>query len=148
MTNLAEIISKDTILLDYNTSSAEQALQAIAALAAEIGGLRAQIVYEKLSERLAQGVGVGGGVAIPHARFEGLNRTIGFFVRLRVPLQMNAADGVPVETMFILLAPEHANAEHLKSLSQVARLLRSPEKRDELNRAITKETVYNLLAAA
>lgn len=142
---LAEIITKDTILLDYNASSTEQALNAISALAAEMSGLRAQVIFEKLNERLSQGIGVGGGVAIPHARFEGLNRTIGFYVRLRVPLSLN---GESVDTMFILLAPEHANAEHLKVLSQVARLLRTPESRDHLQRADSKETVYHLLAAA
>lgn len=145
---LGEIITRDTILLDYNSSSAEQALQAIAALAAEMSGLRASTIYERLHERITQGVGVGGGVAIPHARFEGLDRTIGFYVRLRVPLTLQSGDGQPVDTFFILLAPEHANAEHLKALAQVARVLRTPESRVALDRADSKEAVYSLLAAA
>ena len=91
---------------------------------------------------------MGGGVAIPHARFEGLNRTIGFYVRLRVPLHLNAEDGNPIDTMFVLLAPEHANAEHLKALSQVARLLRNPASRAQLDSADSKESVYYLLSAA
>lgn len=148
MPSLGDIITKDTILLDYNASSAEQALQAIAALASEMSGLRAQTIYANLMERMHQGVGVGGGVAIPHARFEGLTRTIGFYVRLRIPLQLSVGDGQPIESMFIMLAPEHANAEHLKSLAQVARLLRTPASRDQLYRADTKESVYHLLAAA
>jgi PTS system nitrogen regulatory IIA component len=148
MPTLGDIITKDAILLDYNANSLDQALQAIATLASEMSGLRAQAIVEKLSERMSQGVGVGGGVAIPHARFEGLRRTIGFYVRLRVPLNLRAADGQAVNTMFVLLAPEHANAEHLKSLAQVARLLRTPESRDQLDRADTKESVYQLLAAA
>lgn len=145
---LGDIITKDTILLDYNSGSVEQALQAISTLAAEMSGLRTTVIYQKLHERLDQGVGVGGGVAIPHARFEGLDRTIGFFVRLRVPLHMHAEDGQPVESMFILLAPEHANAEHLKVLAHVARLLRNPESRERLQHADSKETVYHLLSAA
>ncbi|MFZ4124795.1 MAG: PTS sugar transporter subunit IIA [Rickettsiales bacterium] len=145
MTTLGDIITKDAILLDYNAASLEQALQAIATLASEMSGLRPQTIIEKLSERIAQGVGVGGGVAIPHARFEGLHRTIGFYVRLRVPLQLNAES---VDTMFIMLAPEHADAEHLKALAHVARLLRTPTSREQLNRADTKESVYELLAAA
>lgn len=148
MPNLADIITRDTILLDYNASSAEHALQAIATLASEMSGLRASTIIERLQERITQGVGVGGDVAIPHARFEGLSRTIGFFVRLRVPLNLQAGDGQPVETMFVMLAPEHANAEHLKSLAQVARLLRTPESREQLDRAESKESVYQLLAAA
>lgn len=142
---LAEIITKDTILLDYNASSAEQALNAISMLAAEMSGLRVQVIFEKLMERISQGIGVGGGVAIPHARFEGLNRTIGFFVRLRVPLTLN---GESIDSMFILLAPEHANAEHLKTLAQVARILRTPESHAQLLQADSKETIYHLFAAA
>lgn len=142
---LAEIITKDTILLDYNASSAEQALNAISMLAAEMSGLRVQVIFEKLMERVSQGIGVGGGVAIPHARFEGLNRTIGFYVRLRVPMTLGAES---IDSMFVLLAPEHANAEHLKVLSQVARILRTPASRDELQQANSKESVYQLLAAA
>lgn len=132
-------------MLDYNATSLDQALQAIATLAAEMSGLRPQVIIETLSQRIAQGVGVGGGVAIPHARFEGLNRTIGFYVRLRVPLQLHAQ---LVDTMFVMLASEHADAEHLKALAHIARLLRTPESREQLNRADTKESVYHLLAMA
>jgi nitrogen PTS system EIIA component len=148
MPSLGDIITKDTILLDYQSSSPELVLQAISALAAEMSGLRAATVYQRLSERFSEGVGVGAGVAIPHARFEGLKRPLGFYVTLRSPLVFGAAENPTVDTLFVLLAPEQANAAHLKVLAQVARLLRTPETREQLRAAVSKELVFDLFTAA
>ena len=69
--------------------------------------------------------GVGRGVAIPHARFAGVDHVIGLFVRLEKPVDFESIDRQPVDLVFALFAPEAAGAEHLKALARVSRTLRS-----------------------
>ncbi|MFK9781008.1 PTS sugar transporter subunit IIA, partial [Escherichia coli] len=68
--------------------------------------------------------GVGHGVAIPHGRIPGLDRLHGLFARLETPIDFDAIDNLPVDLIFVLLAPETAGADHLKALARVSRLLR------------------------
>ena len=46
--------------------------------------------------------------------------------RLEEPIDFEALDGEPVDLIFLLLAPEHAGADHLKALARISRLLREP----------------------
>ena len=55
--------------------------------------------------------GFGGGVAIPHAKIDGLARVVGGFVRLAQPVDFDAVDGLPVDLVFVLLSPADAGAD-------------------------------------
>src|SRR5690606_40576648 len=48
------------------------------------------------------------GIAIPHGRLEGLERSVGAFLRLTRPIDFDAPDGQPVDLMFGLLVPKAA----------------------------------------
>ena len=47
------------------------------------------------------------------------------FARLEQPIDFDAVDGEPVDLIFLLLAPEHAGADHLKALAKISRLFAS-----------------------
>ncbi len=55
-----------------------------------------------------------------------LGRVYGIFARLTHPIGFDAVDDQPVDLVFLLLAPEHAGADHLKALARISRLLRDP----------------------
>lgn len=69
--------------------------------------------------------GVGGGIALPHARIPGLSQVHGLFVRLEQPLDFEAVDRQPVDLVFALFAPEDAGVDHLKALALVSRTMRN-----------------------
>ena len=48
------------------------------------------------------------------------------FARLERPIDFEALDGLPVDLIFLLIAPESAGADHLKALAAIARALRRP----------------------
>jgi PTS system nitrogen regulatory IIA component len=51
------------------------------------------------------------------------------FARLDEGIDFEALDDEPVDLIFLLLAPEHAGADHLKALARISRLLaRSPRR--------------------
>ena len=109
-------------------------------------GLDAGDVLDALLEREAAGsTGVGHGVAVPHARLEGLSRMRGVFVRLEAPVEYGAVDDQPVDLLFALFAPKGAVADHLRSLARVSRVLRQGELREQLRKAQNIDAVHALL---
>ncbi len=95
-------------------------------------------------ERLGS-TGVGYGVAIPHARIEGLTSVRAVFARLESPIEYEAIDDRPVDLVVLLLAPIDAGAEHLKALAKVSRLLRREDMRAKLRSAPSVESLHVLL---
>ena len=59
------------------------------------------------------------------------------FARLEEPIDFEALDNEPVDLIFLLLAPEHAGADHLKALARISRLLREPSSIERLRASET-----------
>ena len=77
-------------------------------------------------------VGVGDGVAIPHAKLPGLSGVIGALGISRKGIPYDSIDKEPVRLIFMLLVPENSGGIHLKALARVARLLKNEGFRNEL----------------
>ncbi len=144
--NLETLLDLRAISPRVGGSSKRQVLSVIADIAARSFGLPADQVLDALLEREAAGsTGVGHGVAVPHARIEGLDRMRGVFVRLEQPVAFEALDDQPVDLLFALFAPKGANSEHLRALARVSRLMRQPDLREQLRHARTAEAIHLLL---
>ena len=143
---LNQLIHRQAINGHVNAQSKRQALHVLADLAGRTLGLDAEDVFGKLMEREEHGsTGVGHGVAVPHATLKGLDRMTGLFIRLDTPVDYDAIDGVPVDLMFALLAPENSGTEHLRALAKVSRMLRRKEFRDQLRAIGNNDALFALL---
>jgi PTS system nitrogen regulatory IIA component len=141
-----DLVSPNAIIPALKVNGKKQALQEIAAKAAELTGQSDRTILEILLQREKLGsTGVGGGVAIPHGKLPRLNKVFGVFARLERPVDFEALDGQPVDLVFLLLAPEGAGADHLKALARVARLLRDPEVARKLRDSRDAEAIYAVL---
>ncbi|RFC63115.1 PTS IIA-like nitrogen-regulatory protein PtsN [Fulvimarina endophytica] len=122
------LIEPAAIMPVLKATSKRQVLQEMSAKAAELIGRSEREILETILNREKLGsTGVGHGIAIPHGKLVDLPRITGVFARLQKPVDFDALDEEPVDLVFLLLAPEHSGADHLKALSRVARLLRDPE---------------------
>ena len=73
-------------------------------------------------------VAVGGGVAIPHAYWDGLDSSVCYLGVVPSGIAgMTATDGLPIRLVFLLLSPEGKAAEHLESLAAISHLTHEPE---------------------
>ncbi|MDB5453901.1 MAG: ptsN [Caulobacteraceae bacterium] len=145
---IGDFLDRNAIALRVSAGGKRQALAVIADLAARHFDLRMEsgAILEALADREAAGsTGVGHGVAVPHAKIEGLSRIRGVFVRLEQPLDFDAVDDQPVDLMFALFAPKDVGAEHLRALARVSRLLRQPNLRQHLRQARTADAIHALL---
>lgn len=104
------------------------------------------LVLEALEEREKLGsTGFGRGVAVPHARIDGINRPVTVFLRLTAPVEFDSADDLPVELVFGLLSPASAGATHLHALAEISRLMRDEALQEALLGADSTEALYALL---
>ncbi len=144
---IGEILDRNAIALRISASSKRQALAVVAEIAARGAGLEVGGVLDALTSREQAGsTGVGHGVAVPHARLDGLTRMRGVFVRLDQPVEFDAVDDQPVDLIFAIFAPKDApGVEHLRTLARVSRLLRQGDLRQQLRQAGTADAIHALL---
>jgi PTS system nitrogen regulatory IIA component len=144
--NLGTLLDVRAISPRVGGASKRQVLSVIADIASRSFKIPSEQILDALLEREAAGsTGVGHGVAVPHARIEGLDELRGVFVRLEQPVAFEAVDDQPVDLVFALFAPKGANSDHLRALARVSRLLRQPDLREQLRQARTAEAIQLLL---
>ncbi len=144
---LTDLVAPTAIIPALKVNGKKQALQELAARAAELTGQNERAILEILLQREKLGsTAVGNGVAIPHGKLPKLGRLVGLFARLERPIDFEALDGQPVDLIFLLLAPEAAGADHLKALARVARLLRDPEIAKKLRDSSDMDAIYTVLS--
>ncbi len=136
----------EAVLASVRTSGKKALLAELSGRAASIFALDERRLLDRLIEREALGsTGIGGGIAIPHARMTSLASPRGLFARLAQPVAFDAIDERPVDMVFLLVAPEGAGADHLKALARVSRLLRDRSLVDKLRATDGAEALYALL---
>lgn len=103
-------------------------------------------VLDRLDERERLGsTGFGRGVAIPHARVPGIKRPVAALLRLKEPVDFDAADALPVDLVFGLLSPESAGVAHLHALAAISRIVRDDRTHEALIEAPDAAALYALL---
>ena len=147
--SLSELIKPDAVLPALRVNGKKQALQEMSERAATVSGLPAREVFDALLQRERLGsTGVGDGVAIPHGKLGKCEQIFGVFGRLDRAIDFEAPDGLPVDLIFMLIAPESAGADHLKALAAIARLLRNAAIAAQLRATRDPAALYALLTMA
>ncbi len=144
--NLESILSPEAVRAVGKPASKKRVLQDIAARAAAVYGIDAETAFSALQERESLGpTGVGDGIAIPHARIDGIDSVVGIFFKLEKPVDYDSVDRQPVDLIFALFAPDNSGIEHLKALACVSRLLRDRATRSKLRANDDDSTLYAIL---
>ena len=132
-----------------DAASKQEILEAAAERFALVYGVDRASVLESLEEREALGsTGFGRGVAIPHARIDGINRPVAVLLKLTEAVDFGAADGMDVDLVFGLLSPVNAGASHLHALAAISRTVRDEATHSAITEAQNAETIYALLTNA
>ena len=146
MIDFAALVSPATVAAGVSVRSKKAALGRLGALVAAAAGIDAKAATDRLAAREAIGsTGFGGGVAIPHARVEGLARPVGGLVCFAPAVEFGAVDAMPVDLAFVLLSPADAGSAHLKALAGISRRLRDVDFVAKLRGAGSSDALYALL---
>ena len=138
---IADFLAPDDVKIDVASTDKKKLLAELAREAAAKTGIGA--------DRIAAGsTGIGGGVAIPHARFQQAKAPFGLLARLKKPIDYDAVDGKPVDIDSLLLLPEGSGGEQqLGALASIARKLRTPAVTAALRRARDSMDMYRILTS-
>jgi PTS system nitrogen regulatory IIA component len=146
--DISDLLSPQAVYAGAKASSKTHLLEQLAEWAAPLSGAPTDRIFETVWEReKLSTTGHGRGIAIPHGRIRGLKRMFGLFVKLDEAIDFEGIDGLPVDLVFLLLAPEDAGADHLKALARVSRALRNPSFCERLRAASGPAQLFAVLTA-
>ena len=143
---LSNIIDQSHVLSCSNVTSKKRLFQEISFKLEEMYSLNKDYVLGALQEREKLGpTGMGQGVAIPHARIEGIHNIRGLFIKLDKPIDFESIDKQPVDLIFAIIAPKNDGVDHLKALAKVSRVLRDPDIRTKLRSTEDISALYSII---
>jgi PTS system nitrogen regulatory IIA component len=146
----AALIDPRLVFRNLAGQTREEVLEELSAGLAGAGIVQdAGALAARLLEREKIGcTGLGGGVAIPHCKLPGLSDVVTAIGILPHPVDFGAADGAPVDLIFLVVSPPEASAAHLQALARISRILRTPGVPDALRRTASTSGVLDVLAGA
>ena len=148
MHDFSDLLRPDAVHKDVAVANKKQLFQHLASAASQLYDVDARHVTDRIGARERLGsTGFGGGVAIPHAKIDGLAAVSGVFLRLAQPITFDAVDNLPVDLVFLLLSPVDARANHLKALARISRQLRDRGFLAKLRGAGSRDALYALFSA-
>lgn len=147
---LIDVLSTDRIVLDGTASSKKSLLEKAAKLLADAESeAHERVIFESLCQRERLGsTGLGGGVAIPHARIHSQTNLRACLIRLRHPVSFDAPDAQPVDTVLALAMPQEPAEGEQALLAKVAATLQAPSVLRAIRHAQHDEDILQLLSAA
>ncbi|MDP2793209.1 MAG: PTS IIA-like nitrogen regulatory protein PtsN [Sulfurisoma sp.] len=147
MNQIIKLLPPANVVAGLDASSKKRVFEQAGILFENNHGIARASVYDALFAREKLGsTGLGQGIAIPHGRIKGLKEARGAFLRLAAPVQFDAADGKPVDMIFVLLVPEAATEHHLQLLSELAQMFSERAFREQLVAAPDATTTHALFA--
>ncbi|MDF2375879.1 MAG: PTS sugar transporter subunit IIA [Verrucomicrobiales bacterium] len=90
--------------------------------------------------------GIGGGIAIPHAKLPHLDEIVAVFGRSTPGVDFCAQDCAPVHYIVLFMVPEGQHGAHLKTLASIAKTLNSADTRKQLAGAGDAAEIHQILA--
>lgn len=148
--NFAEKITHDLCRVDFTARDKDDALRQISALAAQakaLAGWDEKKLCMKLAEReAAVSTGLGGGIAIPHARLEGIKDFVVFVLVSPKGVPFEALDEKKVHLFFVVFAPADQTAGHLKLLASISSAMSQTHLKREVMNTSTRAVLREVLA--
>lgn len=137
------------VILNLTSSSRDGVLAELAGRVAERNPvLCREGLFSLLLEREQLGsTGIGDGIAIPHCTSPALSAPVILFGRSDSGVDFHSVDDTPVRLFFLLVTPEGAAGIHLKLLSRISRLLKSPQVRAQLLEASSEGEISGIVMA-
>ncbi len=144
---LSEFISKNLIFLNVQADSQKNVFKIIGNIFSKKNKALSSLIIDKLNERERLGsTSVGNGVAIPHTKVNGINKTQVIFLKLKNGVDFSASDGVKIDLVFSIIAPENSESDHLLILSSISNFIRKKQKIERLRGSTTIDEILFLFS--
>ncbi len=143
---LVDFLTLDSIVTDMKAANRADAICELADRVGARAGLPGRLIAEAALAREREfGTGVGLGIAIPHARMDGVKNPVVAVGRSTQGLDWDAPDGQPVQRIFFLLTPADVNDVHMQLLAEVARAMQVSANRERFDGADGDAGLWDVL---
>ncbi len=144
---ITELLKPESIGLNVSVSTKEEAIDRLVALMDTGGRLKDKAGYKEgiLAREALGSTGIGGGIAIPHAKVEAVKEP--GLAAMVVPdgVDYEAFDGSLANILFMIAAPAEGADVHLEALSRLSTLLMNPDFMEGLLHAKSKEEFLKVI---
>ncbi len=144
---ITELLKPESIGLNVSVSTKEEAIDRLVALMDAGGRLKDKAGYKEgiLAREALGSTGIGGGIAIPHAKVEAVKEP--GLAAMVVPdgVDYEAFDGSLANILFMIAAPAEGADVHLEALSRLSTLLMNPDFMEGLLHAKSKEAFLKVI---
>lgn len=146
---IAELLSRDSILLRASLSSKEEAIDLLVDLQVKGGKITDAAEYKRdiLAREKMGTTAVGEGIAVPHAKSGAVKAPSLAAVTVPVGVDYGAEDGSPSKLFFMIAAPKNGEA-HLEMLSRLMTMLMDGDFREKLVKADSADEFIGLIEEA
>ncbi len=147
MQKLSDALRQEFICLGLHAASKEEVLRELThrLSAADVVADEKQFFEAIVAREQLQSTGIGGGVAIPHARDAGVRCLTVVLGRYEESVDFASLDGQPVQLVFLIAAPRKAAGAYIQTVAKVARLLRSRVYKEKLLEAKSSDEIAELI---
>ena len=134
------------ISINDDSKSKKSILEKTSLILSNSSGINKDILFRKLYEREKLGsTSVGNGVALPHARVEGLEFPFISVVVLENAIDFDNIDDLDVDIVLCLIVPDKQSDNHLELLASLSEVLDQLSIRRMLRKAKNSEQIINCL---
>ncbi|CCI84321.1 PTS system, fructose-specific enzyme II [Lactobacillus pasteurii DSM 23907 = CRBIP 24.76] len=147
---IKDILSTESMIMDLKATTKEEAIKEMADLEVATGIVNNEDEFIKSiwARENESTTGIGGGIAMPHARNEYINKARVLFAKSSKGIDYNSLDNAPVNLFFMITAPAGADNTHLQALAKLSGLLIDPNLVEALKAATKPEEVIDLFEKA
>jgi len=134
MMKLNDLLSEQVIRIPLKSTEKTQIIEEMVDILHRARKLkdRDAVLRAVLEREQVMSTGIGGGVAIPHAKTEAVDDLVASFGITRQGVDFQSIDEKSVRIVFLLIAPADQTGPHLKALSRISRLMHWDEFRAKL----------------
>ena len=146
MSEITNFLTEESIIMDCDSKSQKNTLEVLSNKMAELTSTNKDEIFQKLYEREKLGTtAFGNGIAIPHARIEGIQNAKIIILKLTEAIDFNSIDGNKVDIVISLFVPNDNNEMHVELLSSIASLLDNQVFREKIRTANTASDVMMII---
>jgi fructose-specific phosphotransferase system IIA component len=144
---IQDILQKNAIITNLEASSKSELLTQMAQYLISLYDLNDQAgVAQKIIDREAEmSTGIGFGIAIPHARIDGIDRVFMIAARSVSGIDFDAIDEQTVHLIFMLVSPVSSSSQHTQILSALSRIMSYEDIRKNLLESNDPETFLSVI---
>ena len=144
--SIVDYLDNNHVLIGIPSRSKKQAIEELVHRVTALTGKSQRRLLDMVMRRERLGsTGIGSGIAIPHAVHGDVKHTIALLATLETPTDFDSIDGQPVDIVCLVVGPPHDDANNLKCIASVTRLLKQASTCDELRCAKSPEAVMRCL---